>query len=397
MNKRDAERNIKLYRTYVTFREPLLWGSVLISSIIHLGHMTLSEIYFMESIVLLGMIFLQVPMGALADIIGRKKTVIIGSLLYVVSITWFAVARSPFDVWAGNLAWMVGASLCSGADSAFLYDTLKSVGRESEYKKIDGGAAGNQLLIVAICAIAAGYLAQISLRLPLLLSIPGVIFSSILPFFFKEPPMDRKFTAKEQMGVMKLGILFVANHKEVKWIIGFTTLIGVISKIWFFTYNPYFELVKLDLKYYGVVFFTLNVIAWFFSKHAHRISGRFKERTLTILMVLLIGIPILVMGSAVSVFAVCMVFPQNIVRGFMRPFFGEFLNRHLDSENRATVLSVKESVSGLAQFIALGMFGFLLKSLGLSFCLQILGVTVIVLGIVFILRYEKIFGRAGGY
>ncbi len=87
-----------------------------------------------------------------------------------------------------------------------------------------------------------------------------------------------------------------------------------------------------------------------------------------------------------------MVFPQNIVRGFMRPFFGEFLNRHLNSENRATVISVQQSVGGLAQFVALGAFGFLLKSWGLALCLQILGVAVLGLGIKAILKYKKIFG-----
>jgi MFS family permease len=346
----------------------------------------------MESIVLVGMIFLQVPTGALADLIGRKKTVIIGSILYLASVAWFAFIHSPFGVWGANIVWMLGASLCSGADSAFLYDSLKEVGRESDYKKIDGEAASNQLIIVAVCSLAAGYLAQFSLRLPLILSIPGVLFSSILPFFFKEPPMTKKITAKEQMNIMKVSVLFVANHKEVKWIIGFMTLINVVSKVWFFTYNPYFELVRLNLKYYGVVFFTLNVIAWFFSRYAHYISEKIKERNIAILLVLLIGTPIIFMGSVVRVLSVCMVFPQNIVRGFMRPFFGEFLNRHLNSENRATVLSVQSAVSGLAQFVALGGFGFLLVSWGLPFCLQILGVTVLIFGGLAILKYKKIFG-----
>lgn len=392
MNEKDAVRNIKLYRLYVTFREPLLWGSILISFIIHQGHMTLSEIYFMESIVLLGTIFLQVPTGALADLIGRKKTVVFGSIMYSISIIWFSLGKSPFDMWGANTLCMFGISFCDGADSAFLYDSLKAVGRESEYKKIDGESAGNRLLLTAICNIGAGYLANISFRLPLLLSIPGVLLSLAATLFLKEPPTDKKFTARGQMSMMKSGILFTANHKAVKWIIGFTVLIGVTSKIWFFTYNPYFELVKLDLKYYGFVFFALNVIAWFFSRYAHKISGKFTERTIAIMMVFLIGLPILFMGSIVSIVSVCMVFPQNIVRGFMRPFFGEFLNRHLNSENRATVLSVQASVGGLAQFVALGAFGFLLKSWGLSFCLQILGVTVLGLGSLAILKYKKIFG-----
>ncbi len=392
MNAHDAERNIKLYRLYVTFREPLLWGSVLISCIMHLGHMSLAQIYFMESVILLGTIFLQVPTGALADLIGRKKTVVFGSIVYSVSIIWFAVAKSPFDMWGADILCMFGISFCDGADSAFLYDSLKAAGRESEYKKIDGESAGNRLLLTAICNIAAGYLAESSLRLPLFLSIPGVLLSLGATLFLKEPPRGSKLTGRQQMDMMKSSILFTANHKEVKWIIGFTVLIGVVSKIWFFTYNPYFELVKLDLKYYGIVFFTLNIIAWFFSRYAHKISGKFTERMIAIIMVLLIGLPIFFMGSFVSVLMVCMVFPQNIVRGFMRPFFGEFLNRHLNSENRATVLSVQATVSGFAQFIALGAFGFLVKFWGLALCLQVLGITVLLLGCVFILKYRKIFG-----
>ena len=392
MNERDVTRNIRLYKWYMTFREPILWGPVLISCITHLGRMKLPEIYFMESIVLIGMIFLQVPTGALADLVGRKKTVIVGSLLYALSAIGFAIASSPLGMWSANITWMVGASLCSGADSAFLYDSLKSVGRETEYKKVDGAAAGNQLVITALGCLTAGYLAQFSLRLPLLLSIPGVLVSAILPFFFKEPPMMREFNAKEQMGIMKVSALFVANHKEVKWVIGFTTLIGVSSKIWFFTYNPYFELVKLHLRYYGVVFFAMNLAAWYFSSYAHLVSKKIKEKSAMILMVVLIGVPIIIMGSYVSVLSIGMVFLQNIVRGFMRPFLGEFLNRHLDSENRATVLSVQSAVSSFAQFVALGCFGLLLGSWGLPFCLQILGVAVLLLGGVAVLTYNKVFG-----
>jgi hypothetical protein len=140
-----------------------------------------------------------------------------------------------------------------------------------------------------------------------------------------------------------------------------------------------------------VVFFTLNIIAYFFSKYAHKISGKIDERIIATVMVLLIGFPILAMGSIVSVFSVCWVFPQNIVRGFMRPFFGEFLNRHLNSENRATVLSVQATVSGLAQFVALGAFGILIGSWGLATCLNILGATVLILGYWALTRYQKIF------
>lgn len=391
MKENDALRNVRLYKLYKTFGEPLMWGPILISCLMNLGHMKLSEIYFMESIVLVGTIFLQIPTGALADIIGRKKTILIGSFLLSFSTILFSTIHSPQSVWIANIVWMIGFSLCSGADSAFLYDSLKLLGRETEYKKIEGVSVGNRYLITAICSIFVGYLAEYYTRLPIFLSIPGVVFSTVIVFFFKEPKTNKKYTPREQVDVMKVSLLFVSKHKEVKWIIFFVTLIGVTSKVWFFTYNPYFELVGLNLKYYGFVFFILNIVAWFFSKNVSNISKRVKGINIIILLVLLIAIPILIMSSVPSVFCVGMVFFQNIARGFMGPFFGEFINKHLNKENRATVLSIQSAVSGLAQFIALGAFGFLLKTNGLLFGLQILGMVVLIFGSLAIFKYKKIF------
>ncbi len=391
MKEKDVLRNVKMYKLYKTFGEPLMWGPILISCLMNLGHMKLSEIYFMESIVLVGTIFLQIPTGALADIIGRKKTILIGSFFLSLSIILFSTIYSPLSAWIANIVWMIGFSLCSGADSAFLYDSLRLIGKETEYKKIEGDSVGNRFLITAICSIFVGYLAEYYIRLPILLSIPGVVFSTLIVFFFKEPSRNEKYTPGKQIDMAKISLLFVSNHKEIKWIIFFVTTIGVTSKVWFFTYNPYFELVGLDLKYYGIVFFALNIVAWFFSKNVSNISNKVKDINIIVILVLLIAVPILIMSSVPSVFCVGMVFFQNVARGFMGPFFGEFMNRHLNGENRATVLSIQSAVSGSAQFIALGAFGFLLENNGLLFCLQILGIIVLVLGGLAIFRYKKVF------
>jgi hypothetical protein len=190
---------------------------------------------------------------------------------------------------------------------------------------------------------------------------------------------------------MKISILFVANHKEVKWIIGFTTLITVISKIWFFAYNPYFELVGFNLRYYGVVFFLLNIVAWFFSRYAYMLEKKIGEQYCLMMMVILIGFPILFMGSVVSQTMISMVLFQNVVRGFMDPFLSGFLNHHLDSENRATVISIKSAVSGFASVITLSMFGSVLNFYSLAICLQSLGIITLLFGIIAIWRYGRIF------
>ena len=64
--KERLKRNVRLYVWYETLRQPLFWGPVLITYLMHVGKMTLVEIYFMESVVLLLGAVIEIPTGALA-------------------------------------------------------------------------------------------------------------------------------------------------------------------------------------------------------------------------------------------------------------------------------------------------------------------------------------------
>lgn len=391
MGENKIRKNIKLFGWFFIFGEPVFWGPILISYIINIGNMKLSEVYFMESVVLLGVIILEIPSGALADLIGRKKTILLGSILHTASIIKFSFVVSPVDVWIANIIWMIGYSLHSGADSAFLFDSLKEIGEENDYTRLSGRFLSERLILVAFCSLIAGFLFKINPRLPLLLSIPGVLISCISVFYFTEPIKCEKFNSKRQLEIIKSGLSFVVNNKEVRWIIGFVLLIGVSSKIWFFTYNPYFELVNLKPEYYGIMFFLLNIIAWFFSRNAHKFIEKWSEYNCIVSLILLIGFPILIMGLIVSKLSLVAILLQNVVRGISSPFSSNFLNQRIESSNRATIISIQSALGGLMQFCALGLFGFILTVWELNICLQFLGLTVLCLGYFVLVKYHKIF------
>jgi MFS family permease len=391
MNELEVKRNIFLYKLFFVLIESLFVGPVLIFYIENIGKMSFSNICIMEAIVVGGLVLLEIPTGALADLIGRKKTILFGSILMVISEIILAMTNSPIDIWISNIIWMISLSLRSGATEAFLYDTLKETNRENEYEKIQGKSFGYLLFVMAFCSLSAGYLSEINPRLPFILSIPGMIIACFAVALFKEPIKTQKYSFEKQKELMKISILFVKNHIKIKWIIAFTILISVSSKIWFFTFNPYFELVDFDLKYYGIVFFFFNIISWYFSTNAHILKDKLKEKTSIISMIILIGLPILLMGSFISKAMISMTFLQHPVRGFIKPFLEGFLNRHLSTENRATVISIQSATAGLACFIGLNTFGLSLKIWTLPFCLQILGISVLLLGLILAIQYQKIF------
>ena len=390
MHPTAVVRNVRLFRLYALFAEPLFWGPVLIYSLEKLGKMSLSEIYYMESVAMAIAVLLDAPTGALADLIGRKRTIIIGRALILAEVILVAFMTSPVYAWVGNTLWVIGYTMQSGADDALLYESLAEVGMESANMRIQGQAHGARFGIIAFSSLATGFLASVNPRLPLLLSMPTVCIPLIAALFLTEPRHVKKYSIRQQSALLRTGAVFTWRSARIRWLIGFGALIAVASKLWFFTYNPYFEAMQLNLRFYGVIFFLLNIVAWISGHYAQTIERTLGEaRTLT-LMVLCIGLPILAMGLVPWWPLVYLVLIQNLVRGIQKPFFSTYLNRHIDSTTRATVLSVKTTVSNALAFVGLGAFGFVIGAFGLMPSLVALGITVLLAGALSYWTYTRI-------
>ena len=391
METHQVRRNIVLYKLFVLFNEPLFWGPIVITSIQQLGHMSLPDIYFMEATVMGICVLLDIPAGALADLIGQKKVLIIGRMFLLASMFGFALTVGPLSAWLSNISWAIGISFQSGADVSLFYNSLKSHGIQKKFKQIEGCAVGSRLLLTAFCSLAVGPLAAINMRIPLLICIPFVAIPLVVTFFFTEPTATKKYSVRGQFRILVEGIRLAARKPEVFWMIGFCTLIMGSSKIWFFTYNPYFERVGIDIKYYGLIFFLLNIVAWISSHYAEQIEKRLGEHGCIITMILCVGLPVLMMGLLPFWPMAYMVLSQNVVRGFIRPFKGDFLNRHIASDNlRTTVLSVQSTTSDVVSILTLSSFGLLMKHVSLLNSLVILGSVVLLLGFVSYRSYRKL-------
>jgi MFS family permease len=393
MKTNHVRRNIILYKLFALFNEPLFWGPILIISLEKLAHMKLHDIYFMESAVMIICVILNVPAGALADVIGRKKTLIMGRILLLASEVGFVTMRSPLHAWIANVLWAFGYSLQSGADVSLLYQSLKAGRFHGKFVKIEGCAVGGRLLLTAFCSLLVGPLAMIDLRVPLYCCLPFMTIPLIVSFFFEEPRVAERYSIKRQVQTLKNGFSYAISSPEIRWMIGFSALLMGASKVWFFTYNPYFEAVKIPLTYYGVIFFLLNIVAWAFSHWAHRIKNVLTERSCVASMIACVGIPIVIMGLLPYPIMAYLVICQNVVRGFMRPFSEGFMNRHIESESiRVTVLSTRSALSDMVTVMALAWFGFMEKGLSLLPSLTVLGIAVLVLGRISYVRYRKLSG-----
>jgi MFS family permease len=133
-----------------------------------------------------GVIF-ELPTGAIGDLFGRRKTIVVGSFLFLFSVVvlYFANTLYLFVIYAFLSA--LGSSLINGTNSALIYDTLKEENKEQYYKKVNGTLQALWPLGATIASIFGGYLAQTSLSLSVLITLIPFSISFSLLLFLKEP------------------------------------------------------------------------------------------------------------------------------------------------------------------------------------------------------------------
>ena len=71
--------------------------------------------------------FLELPTGALADLVGRKNTLILGMLISAVNFMFLAFYTNVSQLAIIYLIQAISAALISGADVAIQYDTMKEL------------------------------------------------------------------------------------------------------------------------------------------------------------------------------------------------------------------------------------------------------------------------------
>ncbi len=399
MKNRSVENNTLVFYLYKLLANSTMRGAILVIFMTKYCGMPLSEVYFCEACCVILAVILQIPTGVLADKWGRVKTIRVGCLILTMELVCFTLSREHILLWIGNALWAIGYSLISNADTALLYDSLKEKSKseielDTKYRNIEGKSSGFPLLLSAGLCLLSGYVSEINIRIPLIIDTVLIFSAFIATFWFVETESVSSEGKKSNLFdhiCEKIVIVFQLKH--VLWIISFATLIGVSSKLWFFTYNPYFEMVGLDIKYFGLVFAALNITAFITSFYANKIAGWLNGTRGIALSIGILTIPMIVMGMLVSKWSIGLVLCQNLVRGYLSPFVSNMMNKRIESSDRATILSVKSAIYQGVEVIAMTMFGLIIAKASLSSALVYLGITASLLGLILTYYYVKLFRK----
>ncbi len=369
-------RNIPLF---IAFR--LLFNARFyypIFAVIQLDYgLTMSQFALLNAIWAVSIVLLEVPSGALADRIGRKRMVVIAAALMVLEMA--VIAFIPF----GNVtlifwAWVINRILsgaaeaaASGADEALAYDSIPEAEQKARWPKVL-----SRLMSLSSCAFIVAMLVgsavydpnlvnkaltwigselsvekETVIRFPIYLTLITGICALIVSLFMKEPKSDSGHDESTSMwgDIFEVGKWILKNPFVYALILAALVHDSVV-RIFLTTASEYYRLIDIPVVWFGVIGAAFAGLGIFTPKIAEWLVNNRSIRTNYLLVSLFTLLGLFGISLAIPHWGVAMVVFFGISYGFLNFFGSHYLNAEVDSKRRATVLSFR----GLALNLGFG-------------------------------------------
>ncbi len=311
----------------------------------------------------------EVPTGVVADVVSRRLSVIIGYSIMGLGFLLEAATRLFWPILLAQATWGIGWTFISGARDAWLADELGEARLARVYLR--GSQVGTALTLLGI--LASVRLGLVSHRLPMLLG--GAIMLALALFLalfmpetgFRPTPRPDRNTWQKMSDTFVQGAGQVRRRPLLLTIMGITLFLGLSSEgidrlqEAHFLRNLRFPAAgDLDpVIWFGII----NVITLLLSLGAIEImrrraalEGARASLALQIIFLLLAIASVIVFGLAGQFgLAMASIIIYRLLRQAHGPLFGAWVNKQIDPEVRATVLSMQGQMDAVGQ-IAGGPF-----------------------------------------
>ena len=351
--------------------------------------MGMHEIFVLKAIYSVAIVAMEIPSGWMADVWGRKKTLILGSIL---GSAGFLVYSFSYGFWAFVIAEIIlgiGHSFVSGADSALLYDSLKADNKTDKYVREEGRITSVGNFAEAIAGVVGGFLAAISLRSPFYFQFGVAAIAIPAALTLIEP----RIHSKEHIHSMKKLVgnirnMFVSNPDlRISILLSSVTGTATLTFAWFV--QPFFKAIDLPVEMFGIFWTALNLTVGVSSVFAYKVELFLGRKWSILLVIVLLAAGYVFAGITISYWGLAFLFLFYLVRGIATPIFKNYINQYTESEVRATMLSVRNFVIRIA-FAAIGpLLGWITDNISLDAALFLSGIIYLISSLLIVLPWLK--------
>ncbi len=203
----NLKRLFFLFNAFQFFFSLLLWVPIFYEYQKRIG-LNDAEIFRIQSLYYLVFCLLEIPTGYLADWLGYRLCLILGSITLIVANIWVPLNPSYLGFLSHFILIALARSFVSGASSAYLYETLHQQSALDQYKEAEGKARAYSLVGKVICWAMIGPIMQWHLTLPYWLT---AINAAVGLYFAYALPVPATTTARTRVSVIELFKVLFTN------------------------------------------------------------------------------------------------------------------------------------------------------------------------------------------
>ncbi len=340
------------------------------------------DIYLLQAVYSLSVAFLEVPSGYMADVIGRRKSLIIGAILGTLGFAIYSISEGFSHFLVAEIILGLGGSFISGSDSALLYDSLAVQGNHHKYLQYEGRITSLGNFAETIAAVCGGLIAA-------LISYRGVyigqtmIAAIAIPASLMLVEPERK-KLRDRPGIKQ--VLAICHHalfedKKLSATVCISAIIGTSTLCMAWTAQIYFVSNNLDELVITPLWVVLNLTVALVAAAAHKTREILGYSTSLLLIIFYIPSGFILLGTLPLTAGIGSLLLFYAIRGYATPVLKDLTNTYCSSEIRATVLSLRSLVIRTSFSIIGPLIGAIAGRYDLAYALVTVGTALLFISI----------------
>lgn len=311
--------------------------------------MSYEQLGVVDSIGFAFAMLIQIPSGAIADVIGKKKTVILALLASTVGIFIMSLGISLTNILIGYLVAQLGWTMFSGSAEALAYDSLVDEGCEKDFDKVISFVTAISTIVASITILLGIPLYNISPNFPHIMWGVFNLISLVIAFTLTEPKIrQERFSLKGYFEQMGNGIKQMFSKKLKKYVVIVFCVIGMVYMYQWGLIQPSVAIANnLDDRGQSIIYSIAALLSAlialtvpFLRKRISDYKGLTILGVVTSLIFLLLSLPLGVMIVVPMVLII-------LIGGVANPWVMTVINVNIPSKYRATTISAMTLVSQL--------------------------------------------------
>ena len=325
----------------------------------------------------------DVPTGAFADLLGRRRSYVLGASLRVCAFIVYFFAHHYWVFLIAESIDGVGTTFGNGAIDAWGVDALDEAGYEGLKDRLFSRISQMSTATFMVSAVIGAYVADINIAYPWLLGATGYLISGSVGAYLMHDERPRA-------AAIRLGAMFrqVAARVADGIRIGLKTrtvlMLSAGAAITVAAWAPYW--VEWPLMFNQSFGVGVWIIGWIYSglSAARMIGAEISLRRQADESQRPARTGALVVGASVMLFlagtfgdrpliSLAMLFGMNIFTGALQPLVQSWFNEQIESSNRATLLSFRSTFDTMGGAVGLLLAGHIADTAGIPFEWKIAG------------------------